>query len=74
MLRFADSMRMPTYLVAFIVGDLEARPRSMVGRSPVRSGRTWEANLTRLVMRSARYSLGFSALITAFLIRATSSI
>jgi len=33
---FADSIRMSTYLVAFVVGDLEATESIMVGRTPVR--------------------------------------
>jgi puromycin-sensitive aminopeptidase len=33
---FADSMKMSTYLVAFIVGELEATEAAMVGRTPVR--------------------------------------
>ena len=33
---FADTMTMSTYLVAFVVGELEATPAVMVGRAPVR--------------------------------------
>jgi puromycin-sensitive aminopeptidase len=33
---FADSMKMSTYLVAFVVGELEATDAAMVGRTPVR--------------------------------------
>src|SRR5262249_59252168 len=33
---FADSIRMSTYLVAFVVGDLEATDPVMVGKTPVR--------------------------------------
>jgi puromycin-sensitive aminopeptidase len=33
---FADSMKMSTYLVALIVGELEATEAAMVGRTPVR--------------------------------------
>ncbi len=35
-LRFADSIRMSTYLVAFIVGNLEATPPRYVGKTPLR--------------------------------------
>jgi puromycin-sensitive aminopeptidase len=35
-IRFADSIRMSTYLVAFIVGELEATEPVMVGRAPLR--------------------------------------
>jgi puromycin-sensitive aminopeptidase len=34
--RFADTMPMSTYLVAFIVGDLEATEPTQVGRAPLR--------------------------------------
>jgi len=33
---FADTMKMSTYLVAFVVGELEATDAIMVGRTPVR--------------------------------------
>ena len=33
---FADSMKMSTYLVAFVVGELEATDPVLVGRAPVR--------------------------------------
>jgi puromycin-sensitive aminopeptidase len=33
---FADTMKMSTYLVAFVVGELEATDAVMVGRAPVR--------------------------------------
>ncbi|MGH7344906.1 MAG: M1 family metallopeptidase [Candidatus Rokuibacteriota bacterium] len=33
---FADSMKMSTYLVAFVVGELEATDSVLVGRAPVR--------------------------------------
>jgi puromycin-sensitive aminopeptidase len=33
---FADTIRMPTYLVAFVVGELEATAPTRVGRTPVR--------------------------------------
>ncbi len=35
-LQFADTMRMSTYLVAFIVGELEATAPTMVGQAPLR--------------------------------------
>jgi puromycin-sensitive aminopeptidase len=34
--RFADSIKMSTYLVAFVVGELEATDAVMVGRTPMR--------------------------------------
>ena len=34
--RFADTIRMSTYLVAFVVGELEATEAEMVGKAPVR--------------------------------------
>ena len=34
--RFADSIKMSTYLVAFVVGELEATDVVMVGRTPMR--------------------------------------
>jgi puromycin-sensitive aminopeptidase len=34
--RFADSIRMSTYLVAFVVGELQATEPVMVGRAPLR--------------------------------------
>ena len=41
--RFADSMKMSTYLVAFIVGPLEATAPQMVNGTPVRAlcGKVW---------------------------------
>jgi puromycin-sensitive aminopeptidase len=35
-IRFADSIKMSTYLVAFIVGELEATAPVFVGRTPIR--------------------------------------
>lgn len=34
--QFAETMKMSTYLVAFIVGELEATEPAMVGRTPIR--------------------------------------
>ncbi|HKZ07716.1 MAG TPA: M1 family metallopeptidase [Methylomirabilota bacterium] len=34
--RFADTIKMSTYLVAFVVGELEATPPVMVGATPLR--------------------------------------
>jgi puromycin-sensitive aminopeptidase len=34
--RFADTIKMSTYLVAFVVGELEATDATMVGRAPMR--------------------------------------
>jgi puromycin-sensitive aminopeptidase len=36
LVRFADTIRMSTYLVAFVVGELEATDRTHVGRTPLR--------------------------------------
>jgi puromycin-sensitive aminopeptidase len=35
-LRFADTMKMSTYLAAFIVGELEATSPTMIGKAPLR--------------------------------------
>ena len=34
--RFADTIKMSTYLVAFVVGELEATDATMIGRTPLR--------------------------------------
>jgi puromycin-sensitive aminopeptidase len=59
-LKFADSMKMSTYLVAFIVGELEASEPLMVGRTAVR---VWsipgKVRLTGFGREIAAYSLGW---------------
>jgi puromycin-sensitive aminopeptidase len=58
--RFADSITMSTYLVAFIVGELEASEAAMVGRTPVR---VWcvpgKRHLTAFGLEAAVASLAF---------------
>lgn len=34
--RFADTINMSTYLVAFIVGEIEATPPTLIGKTPIR--------------------------------------
>ena len=34
--RFADTIKMSTYLVAYVVGELEATPAVMIGKTPLR--------------------------------------
>lgn len=61
-LRFAESMKMSTYLVAFIVGKLEATAPIMAGHTPVR---LWSVpgkqHLTPFGHEIAVYSLNFLA-------------
>ena len=58
--RFADTMKMSTYLVAFVVGELESTEAAMVGRTPVR---LWcvpgKLRLTPFGLAAATASLGF---------------
>jgi puromycin-sensitive aminopeptidase len=58
--RFADTMTMSTYLVAFVVGQLEGTDPVMVGTTPVR---IWtvpgKQHLTRFGLDIAAYSLAF---------------
>ncbi|MFO0881658.1 MAG: M1 family metallopeptidase [Gemmataceae bacterium] len=58
--RFADTILMPTYLVAFVVGDLEAEPAIEVGSTPLR---VWavpgKRALTRFAAEVAAFSLRF---------------
>ena len=58
--RFADSIKMSTYLVAFIVGDLEATAPVMVGSTPLR---VWcvpgKAHLTRFALDCGVFTLDF---------------
>jgi puromycin-sensitive aminopeptidase len=59
-IRFADTIMMSTYLVAFIVGDLEATDPVMVGKTPVR---IWcvpgRRPLARFGLAAATFSLDF---------------
>ncbi len=58
--RFAETMRMSTYLVAFVVGDLEASEPVLVGRTPLR---VWcvpgKRPLTSFAQDIAAFSLRF---------------
>ena len=57
---FADSIRMSTYLVAFVVGELEATPPVMVGPTPLR---VWcvpgKLHLTRFALEIGAFSLDY---------------
>jgi puromycin-sensitive aminopeptidase len=57
---FADSIRMSTYLVAFVVGELEATEPVMVGQTPLR---VWcvpgKRHLTRFALDIGAFSLDF---------------
>src|SRR5215813_11707635 len=57
---FADSIRMSTYLVAFVVGELEATEPVMVGSTPLR---VWcvpgKKHLTRFALGIGAFSLEF---------------
>ncbi|MGH7253215.1 MAG: M1 family metallopeptidase, partial [Nitrospiraceae bacterium] len=59
-LRFADTIRMSTYLLAFVVGDLEATDAVQVGRTPLR---VWcvpgKRHLTGFALEVAADSLRF---------------
>ncbi|MEE8493802.1 MAG: M1 family metallopeptidase [Nitrospirales bacterium] len=59
-LEFADTIRMSTYLVAFVVGDLQASEPAYVGRTAVR---IWavpgKQPLTKFGREIAAFSLGF---------------
>ena len=58
--RFADSIKMSTYLVAFVVGELEATEPVMVGPTPLR---VWfvpgKLGLTRVAREIGAFSLQF---------------
>ena len=60
LVRFADTMTMSTYLVAFLVGQLEGTTPAMVGKTPVR---IWtvpgKQHLTSFGLDIAAYSLAF---------------
>ncbi len=57
---FADSIRMSTYLVAFVVGELEATDAVMVGRTPLR---VWcvpgKRHLAKFALAIGAFSLEF---------------
>ena len=57
---FADSIRMSTYLVAFVVGELEATEAVMVGQTPLR---VWcvpgKKHLARFALEIGAFSLDF---------------
>ena len=57
---FADTIRMSTYLVAFVVGELEATPPVVVGKTPLRiwcvPGKT---HLARVALDIGAFSLEF---------------
>jgi puromycin-sensitive aminopeptidase len=57
---FADSIRMSSYLVAFVVGELEATPPVMVGATPLR---VWcvpgKLHLTRFALEIGAFALDF---------------
>src|SRR5262249_54567572 len=57
---FADSIRMSTYLVAFVVGELEATEPVMVGKTPLR---VWcvpgKVHLARVALDVGAFSLDF---------------
>jgi puromycin-sensitive aminopeptidase len=57
---FADTIRMSTYLVAFVVGELEATEQVMVGRTPLR---VWcvpgKKHLARFALEIGAFSLDF---------------
>src|SRR5580765_2122049 len=57
---FADTIRMSTYLVAFVVGDLEATDPVMVGATPLR---VWcvpgKRHLARVAQQIGAFSLEF---------------
>src|SRR5215467_12429580 len=57
---FADTIRMSTYLVAFVVGELEATDPVMVGSTPIR---VWSVpgkkHLGRFALEAGAFSLAF---------------
>jgi puromycin-sensitive aminopeptidase len=59
-LQFADTIRMSTYLVAFVVGDLESTEPVFIGSTPLR---IWSVpgkkRLTPFGLEIGAYSLGF---------------
>jgi puromycin-sensitive aminopeptidase len=57
---FADTIRMSTYLVAFVVGELEATPPVMVGPTPLR---VWcvpgKLHLARFALEIGAFALDY---------------
>src|SRR5262249_465418 len=57
---FADTIRMSTYLLAFVVGELEATDPVMVGKTPLR---VWcvpgKQSLARFALQIGAFSLDF---------------
>ncbi len=59
-IRFADTIVMSTYLVAFVVGQLEGTPPSLVGQTPVRVWSTpGKSHLAAYGLELATFSLRF---------------
>ena len=58
LVRFADTMKMSTYLVAWVVGPLEATEATMVGDTPVRVvHQPGQAHLTTFALETAEHAL-----------------
>ena len=58
LVRFADTMKMSTYLVAWVVGPLEATEATMVGDTPVRVvHQPGQAHLTAFALETAEHAL-----------------
>ncbi len=59
-IRFADTIVMSTYLVAFVIGQLEGTPPSFVGQTPVRVWSTpGKSHLATYGLELATFSLRF---------------
>ncbi len=60
LVRFADTMKMSTYLVAWVVGPLEATDATMVGDTPVRVvHQPGQAHLTAFALETAAHALRY---------------
>ena len=71
--RFADTIPMVSYLVAFVVGELEATAPVLVGRTPLRVWHTpGKGRLASFGQAIGAFSLRCLRSITACLIRETS--
>ena len=58
--RFAQTMKMSTYLVAFVIGPLEITEPAMAGSTPVRIvHRPGQGNLTKFALDVAVHALGY---------------
>ena len=58
LVRFADTMKMSTYLVAWVVGPLKATEATMVGDTPVRVvHQPGQAHLTTFALETAEHAL-----------------